>query len=324
MLPSDLAASVSKFINSPPGQLTAGAALAGLVWKFFERVEAVLTEQTKFEIAVWLVGIDMKNKVPWPETFVTMFTRFFGNRHMSLKCFARSCLISFCLFSSMEFFLFGFPEEIGGWYGWTAYALLYVEMWFIFSAVPTFVGLWGTRLYLSALPRLRREWLKVLILGIDLYVTIAFSFAFGSCGILPIGFASASAGTPDSFREALENIVSFQQWLVTLLSLPAEFVSGLTLSYVEGLKEPGSGTRYVALLYVLPAFSGSIWLWLYVSSGFLLRSARRLDLLENWFNRKFDIERKPLQAIGLVAGSLSSICYWSITAALHVLGVSIR
>jgi len=30
--------------------------MAGIVWKFFERVEAVLKEQTKLEIAVWLVG----------------------------------------------------------------------------------------------------------------------------------------------------------------------------------------------------------------------------------------------------------------------------
>jgi hypothetical protein len=47
--------SVTTFINSPPGQLVAGAALAGIVWKFFERVEAVLTDETKFEIAVWLL-----------------------------------------------------------------------------------------------------------------------------------------------------------------------------------------------------------------------------------------------------------------------------
>jgi hypothetical protein len=34
-------------------QLVAGG-LAGIVWKFFERVEAVLTDETKLEIAVWL------------------------------------------------------------------------------------------------------------------------------------------------------------------------------------------------------------------------------------------------------------------------------
>lgn len=47
----------------------------------------------------------------------------------------------------------------------------------------------------------------------------------------------------------------------------------------------------------------SIWLWLYAGSGFLLKAARRFDIGFDWFNRKFDIEKKPLSAIGLVAGS---------------------
>ena len=38
------------------GQMAAGSVLAGIVWKFFERVEAVLNENTKLEIAIWLFG----------------------------------------------------------------------------------------------------------------------------------------------------------------------------------------------------------------------------------------------------------------------------
>jgi hypothetical protein len=53
----DAVTTIAKLINSPPGQLAAGGVLAGIVWKFFERVEAVLTEQTKLEIAVWLLGL---------------------------------------------------------------------------------------------------------------------------------------------------------------------------------------------------------------------------------------------------------------------------
>jgi hypothetical protein len=45
---TDVIGTITNVINSPPGQLAAGAALGGIVWKFFERVEAVLTDQTKF------------------------------------------------------------------------------------------------------------------------------------------------------------------------------------------------------------------------------------------------------------------------------------
>src|ERR1035441_6981307 len=91
----DALTTITKLINSPPGQLAAGGVLAGIVWKFFERVEAVLTDQTRVEIAVWLVGVEAGKKVqPWPETFAKVFDRVFGTKHLSWKCFFRSCVAS--------------------------------------------------------------------------------------------------------------------------------------------------------------------------------------------------------------------------------------
>jgi hypothetical protein len=80
--------SVNNFINSPPGQLVAGTALAGIVWKFFERVEGVVTDQTKHQIARWLrvrnieTGLVVERAEPWPETFAIVFDRVFGEKHV--------------------------------------------------------------------------------------------------------------------------------------------------------------------------------------------------------------------------------------------------
>jgi len=54
--------------------------------------------------------------------------------------------------------------------------------------------------------------------------------------------------------------------------------------------------RLSVVLWYFPAFFTSIWLWLwlYAGSGFLLKAARRFDIGFDWFNRHFDIERKPL------------------------------
>jgi hypothetical protein len=60
------------------------------------------------------------------------------------------------------------------------------------------------------------------------------------------------------------------------------------------------------------------WLWLYAGSGFLLKAARRFDLGFDWFNRKFDIEKKPLQSIGLVAGALVAVVYWAVVVVSRV------
>lgn len=69
----------------------------------------------------------------------------------------------------------------------------------------------------------------------------------------------------------------------------------------------------------------SIWLWLYAGSGFLLRAARRFDIGFDWFNRKFDIEEKPLSAIGLVAGAVVAVIWWgAVVACMSFEALSIR
>ena len=73
---ADFADAAQKLINSLQGQLAAGGVLAGSVWKFFERVESVLEETTKFEIAVWLVGVQIgQTAKPWSDTFANIFDR---------------------------------------------------------------------------------------------------------------------------------------------------------------------------------------------------------------------------------------------------------
>jgi hypothetical protein len=46
-------------------------------------------------------------------------------------------------------------------------------------------------------------------------------------------------------------------------------------------------------------------------SGLLLKFAEQFVLGLGWFNRHFDIEKKPLQSIGLVAGALVAVVYWA-------------
>jgi len=50
----DTITTITKLINSPPGQWRAGGVLGGNRVEFLERVESVLNENTKLEIAVWL------------------------------------------------------------------------------------------------------------------------------------------------------------------------------------------------------------------------------------------------------------------------------
>jgi hypothetical protein len=64
-----------------------GVVMAAIVWKFFEKVEAVLSDQTKSEIAVWLVDRRPVGPMvePWQRTFAKVFDRVFGTRHCTVR-----------------------------------------------------------------------------------------------------------------------------------------------------------------------------------------------------------------------------------------------
>jgi hypothetical protein len=67
-----------------------------------------------------------------------------------------------------------------------------------------------------------------------------------------------------------------------------------------------------AVMFGFPLYLSSVWLWLYAASGFLLKFARRFDIGFQWFNSHVDIEEKPLSAIGLVAGALVAVLWWTV------------
>ena len=289
--------------------MAAGGVLAGIVWKFFERVEAVLTENTKLEIAVWLLGVKVGQKMePWPETFARIFNRVFGAKHLSWRCFSRSAIASFaCALLGLVLAL----SKVGGNLntGAPVFLLLFIPRWLslylldlvralpndiaqsnlfvnlcvivpvllLANVVPSFVSLAETRLILSFMLRTRRSMALIGLLGCDALVT--FGTAIG--------------------------------WNLWLVSQSPRF------TYLEDNAQVAF--LWLAWFFVYPTVFTSVWLWLYAGSGFLLKAARRFDIGFEWFNRHADIEKKPLQSIGLVAGALVALLYWSAVVVSRVL-----
>jgi hypothetical protein len=61
-------------------------------------------------------------------------------------------------------------------------------------------------------------------------------------------------------------------------------------------------------------------LLLYLISAQMLIAARRFDLGFQWLSHRFDIEKKPLQSIGLVAGVLVAMIYWAAVIVSRIVG----
>jgi len=304
----DALTTITKLINSPPGQLVAGGILAGIVWKFFERVESVLNEDTKLEIARWLrlksfeTGLRTDNSANWPGTFLQIFNRVFGERHLSWKCVWRTTVASV---------FFGFLGAlvvvpfIMGWHGDPSldvfalyeYGPVVLILALTLSVLPDYLSLFETRLILNIMRGSTSFWWPVLMV-LDLLFTIGTAIIW-STTFLAIVLQSIQylVGEPDP------EFTLVRSW---------QFVR----IYLFGREFP------FGLMFIPSAIFTSIWLWLYAGSGFLLKFARRFDIGFDWFNRKFDIEKKPLQSIGLVAGALLALVYWAVVIVSRIVGRS--
>jgi hypothetical protein len=286
---ADSITTITHLINSSPGQLAAGAVLAGIVWKFFERVESVLNENTKLEIAVWLLGVKVGQKVePWPETFAKVFDRVFGTKHLSWKCFWRSCIASYCAVAVCWLALLGWEGGLLRWLlRFDRFVLMILFGGTIGNLLPDYASLLETRWLLRAIRNSKSTAIILCVLLLDAVTTAVIGVIGGSLVDFVFNFGLAWR---HGDRMDLANY--FLTVKVAMLS-------------------PWGLVDATMVVWVAAAFFTSIWLWLYAGSGFLLKAARRFDIGFEWFNRKFDIEKKPLQSIGLVAGALVAVVYWA-------------
>jgi hypothetical protein len=295
--------SVTAFINSPPGQLVAGAALAGIVWKFFDKVEGVLTDQTKFQIAVWLVGIEAgKTIAPWPGTFAKIFDRVFGPKHLSWNCFWKSCVATYVSLA-VAFSLTGA----------LAISVIFHPRFFaatVFSnAIPDYFSLLVTRFILGWMSHRRTTSAYAIGLIVDCCATATIATIGALIGTVIFSWY----GNPKAVRHLMRMIIddiprsNLWDWIAHWQQFFVGFYVGLS----------ANGLGQLAIIFVCPAFFTTAWTALYAGSGFLLKAACRFDLGFDWFNRRFDIEKKPLSAIGLVAGAIVAMLYWSWAAVRH-------
>jgi hypothetical protein len=312
---SDTLTTITKLMNSPPGQLAAGGVLAGIVWKFFERVGGVLNEQTNRDIGRWIrvksfeTGIVADEAANWPDTFGKVFDSIFGKRHLTWFCFWRSAGTSLIL----AFISFGimFQNVIGRVSLHSLIAdvellALFYPLLFVTNVIPDYLSLLETRKVLWLISRTRNTWLRIMRIVFD-----------GAATIVIAAWGAAIFAVINSFIRQTHPF-TWQHGLGVILTYPVLLVRNGKGFFGELLRsDEGLSLAYVM---ILPAFVTSIWLWLYAGAGFLLKAARRFDIGFDWFNRRFDIEKKPLQSIGLVAGALVAVVYWAVVIVSRVVG----
>jgi hypothetical protein len=305
--PVDESAVISYSVMTAPATWTAigtqialGFGLSYAVVKFFDTVGDRLNEDTRLEIAVWLLGRKKLSATfeSWPDTFTKVFDRVFGAPRFRVGFVSRIFLISFIVaaavlpFRAYQDYMVQFHGRRLPIEGMAIFAWLYSKDYFLRpdwlfpfagSVISCAIAVGETRVILSALRRSRRVVAWLLYLLADLAFTIVTAYLF--FGLL----------------DKLTRVVNYP-------------TSGFEVWW------PMSLNRYILeeKFNYLPSLLTSIWLWLYAGSGFLLKAARRFDIGFDWFNRHMDIEKKPLQSIGLVAGAIVAVVYWGTVVVMRV------
>jgi hypothetical protein len=173
---------------------------------------------------------------------------------------------------------------------------------FAANVIPDYLSLLETRFILHRMQLTRSLPVQMLLLGGDFFLTaglawVAQQIGLFAIGIVPLTFAYALPHFPPKTLEA-----AITALVAALLMFVAGIMSWALKSY----------------LWFYPAFLTSIWTWLYVGAGLLVRTGRRLDFVLSVSNRLMDIEHKPLKCLGVVAGVICMLLYWAVSL-LHSL-----
>jgi hypothetical protein len=136
--------------------------VAGSVTAAFWKYEDVASPEAKQAVASWLKyrGSDSISS-RWADQLVTAFNRIFGERHLSLTCFLRSCLASLIAVSTMCLVWRTLrPEEFAEFYdafvsypliGWPTSKMFMLLIIFGFNLIPDYFSYMKSRMILKAM-----------------------------------------------------------------------------------------------------------------------------------------------------------------------------
>lgn len=283
-------------LASPLTILLSSSVVYYAVYRAFAHFDSnVLSKEAKKKIAEWITRREGSiEETQWPRQFLGLFDRLFGKRHLSVKCFLRSCLVSLAVLT-LAFVLWAIARPDS--------AVLYAQrmnedlaenltFFLIFNI------LWN--ICLDYLPLLACRH----ILGIMGSRSVSFT---GSLGYALLG-TLASVATYIFLTVYLGLFVFTILW-DRIFPVAMDEVNVVFTWYMQDLWEnglffaarPGSGSIGVPFY---SALFTSVWAWVYVASTGIIRTLGSFDPVLFYLRKEVRRSDKPLAVIGSVAGIL--------------------
>ena len=242
----------------------------GGIWSLFDRAEQVISEDTKNAISRWLQNLDVAPSQTWVLTFISVFEYVFGRRHISFLCFFRSSIASLVSVISLTLLWCSVrPNQALSFFAGNILGniLSVIFFSFFFNTIPDYISLLETRYVLSLMKTTS-----------SIVRTTAF---------LVLDFALTTT-------------------IITIVSLIILCSSGESISSAINLLLSGfllsSNSSSLSLgVYVYSTYFTSVWIWLYVASGLIVRVLIGANFVIKMTRQLLDIKGQPLRSLGFVS-----------------------
>ena len=235
----------------------------GIVFGFFSKLDGLFSKGKKDKLSEWL----RSEKSDWPQTFASVFDQVFTNKHLSLRCLLRSVIASF---ASLIVVLLGWwllaPEQLEDLFSTHALPSVFLMMVFL-NLLPDYLSLLESRWFIQWVSKVQSGAFTLVMLLLDAVITLGIFVSF-SWVIMKL------FGT--------ERLPDFQEY---------------TRFSWEGLH-----FKQTIGVFVQTTFFTTIWIWLYILSGLIIKIVAPL---REWLN----IEQKPYQSLGAILVVVITIGY---------------
>ena len=280
---------LSEGVGGGPGPLallgTWITIIVGLV-SLFQKGGEAMTKKSQRVVRNWLLRDNLAEEgANWADSFKSLFDAVFTEHHLSWTCFSRSVLASATIITVLILGMIGFGITSAhrvamiGRTDSLLLGLVYgIGFLVLINSVLDYVSLFQTRWIIGWMADANSTAEHLGFLALDSVLTVGlFTYSIG--GIQAIGaglFAS-------------ETVWEVLFWMIP--SIIYDFV-------VNG--------NPIARASFISTFFTSIWIWLYAIAGLTLQGSTSLLGGVEWMRELFDVENRPVQALGLMLAILTT------------------
>ena len=282
-------------------------AVAVGVAKAFDWFDGLISDDSRVALWIYLADLPTDERIDsWATIFPKLIDKVFGERALSIKFFLRSCIASLLAVTACyllylrthyvapEMAMF---EGMGFPHGWTLIrtdSFRVVTYYAIFlNLVPDYCSLLVSRTIVQLMSKVSSSAVILCLLVTDLILTCSLSFI-----VIEEGFPFVLS--------QLSSLIAHELWLVNSPFSVILYMS--EYSRIDPISLLRMGDSFVWVCF-FSAFFTSVWVWLYVLSIFFIKIAHKLRPLWLKMLPYLDIEKKPMQAIGRIAGIIAGIGY---------------